>query len=555
MTGSDGQGDDSKAAPGGAPAKDSPPDSSQGSAGASPGGTEAPAPEAPALAIIEAFGGIRPMAKTLGLAVSTVQGWKERSAIPANRHDQIRAAARQNNIDIDAEALRNSAGDGAPSQPQTIEGQVIAGESVSKGQDRSAEKAAAPGNPPEGKAAENKAAEKRSESSAEAPKTSAASAAAAGARRAEAKSERRDSSAPARAGGTFLPGLVAGVVLAVVIAAGTVYTRPYWGPQVDGGAPGGDAVTERLAALDAQLADLQARMPADSSAEISSLSERLSTLESAVSQGAGQDPDTRAALESLSAQQARITDRIAALEQDLTSLRGAAGQPSAEVTERLSNAAARLDEMLAEQSDLAQRLAEAESNLTAVEAQRDAAPGSRETLLLLAALQLRDALQGSGPYAQPLGMLKNLAEDDPALAGVIEPLERRASAGLPGLAELQARFPDVARRIAAIEIGQEGDGWTSGVLRRLSEAVNLRPVGNVEGDAATAVAARAEVKLNDGDLAGAVAEVNTLDGAAAEAAASWLSDAEARLAAERAVSELGALVSQRFAAMADGYRP
>jgi len=244
-----------------------------------------------------------------------------------------------------------------------------------------------------------------------------------------------------------------------------------------------------------------------------------------------------------------MTDRIAALEQEVTALRGAAGQPSAEVTERLGNAAARLDEMLAAQSDLAQRLAEAESELNAVEAQRDAAPGSRETLLLLAALQLRDALQGSGPYAQPLGMLKNLAAEDPALAGVVEPLERRASAGLPSLPELQARFPDVARRIAAIEFGQEGEGWVSGVLRRLSEAVNLRPVGNVEGDAPTAVAARAEVKLNDGDLAGAVAELQGLDGAAAEAAASWLSDAEARLAATRAVDELGGLVSQRFATM------
>src|SRR3546814_21009780 len=69
------------------------------------------APEAPALAIIEAFGGIRPMATTLGLAVSTVQGWKERSAIPTNRHDQIRAAARSHSIAVDPAMLRASAGE------------------------------------------------------------------------------------------------------------------------------------------------------------------------------------------------------------------------------------------------------------------------------------------------------------------------------------------------------------------------------------------------------------------------------------------------------------
>src|SRR5690606_34168237 len=106
MTTSDGQGGDH-----GAGADKGAPQDQQ------PGGA---APDAPALAIIEAFGGIRPMAKALGLAVSTVQGWKERAAIPANRHDQIRAAARDNNIALDAEVLRASAGEGGGAQPQNI---------------------------------------------------------------------------------------------------------------------------------------------------------------------------------------------------------------------------------------------------------------------------------------------------------------------------------------------------------------------------------------------------------------------------------------------------
>src|SRR3546814_7302292 len=62
--------------------------------------------------------------KTLGLAVSTVQGWKERSAIPTNRHDQIRAAARSHNIPVDPEMLRASAGESIGPQPQTIEGET-----------------------------------------------------------------------------------------------------------------------------------------------------------------------------------------------------------------------------------------------------------------------------------------------------------------------------------------------------------------------------------------------------------------------------------------------
>src|SRR3546814_21165821 len=98
MTTSDGQGGDNSST---ATGKSDP----QQSAGA--------AAEAPALAIIAAFGGIRPMAQMLGLAVSTVQGWKERSAIPANRHDQIRAAAPAHTLPTEAPVRRPPARQGA----------------------------------------------------------------------------------------------------------------------------------------------------------------------------------------------------------------------------------------------------------------------------------------------------------------------------------------------------------------------------------------------------------------------------------------------------------
>src|SRR3546814_11744595 len=115
--------------------------------------------------------------------------------------------------------------------------------------------------------------------------------------------------------------------------------------------------------------------------------------------------------------------------------------------------------MLAQQTELAGRLAAAEADLNAAEAARQETPGSRETLLLLATLQLRDALQGSGPYAEPLAMLKNLAEGDtelgPDLGAVLAPLERRASAGLPSLRDLQAGFPEVNRK---------GVVWGKGVV-------------------------------------------------------------------------------------------
>lgn len=50
--------------------------------------------------IIEAFGGIRPMATKTGVAVTTVQGWKKRDVIPGTRRDVLLAAAAEHNIDL-----------------------------------------------------------------------------------------------------------------------------------------------------------------------------------------------------------------------------------------------------------------------------------------------------------------------------------------------------------------------------------------------------------------------------------------------------------------------
>ncbi len=48
-----------------------------------------------AASVIAAFGGLRPMAKALGVAASTVQGWKERGHIPESHHAAIQAAYAQ----------------------------------------------------------------------------------------------------------------------------------------------------------------------------------------------------------------------------------------------------------------------------------------------------------------------------------------------------------------------------------------------------------------------------------------------------------------------------
>src|SRR5690625_4288681 len=80
----------------------------------------APASGTAAEAIIQRFGGIRPMANKLGVTASTVQGWKARGQIPEARHELVLAAARSNKIPLEpselvaAEAPPAEAGKSAP---------------------------------------------------------------------------------------------------------------------------------------------------------------------------------------------------------------------------------------------------------------------------------------------------------------------------------------------------------------------------------------------------------------------------------------------------------
>src|SRR3546814_19367347 len=97
----------------------------------------------------------------------------------------------------------------------------------------------------------------------------------------------------------------------------------------------------------------------------------------------------------------------------------------------LSGETQRLDTMLAQQTELAGRLAAAEANLNAAESARAGMPGGRETLLLLATQQLRGALQGPGPYAGPLALLKKRADAEAALNSIGATQERRAPDGAP----------------------------------------------------------------------------------------------------------------------------
>ena len=169
---------------------------------------------------------------------------------------------------------------------------------------------------------------------------------------------------------------------------------------------------------------------------------------------------------------------------------------------------------------------------------------------LLAVAQLRSALGGSGPFEAPLAALAAVGGDDGDVAAALAVLAPHAAAGIPTRERLRDRFPAFAELILKSVIAPPGDSWVETTLARLSGLITVRRVGgDVQGDSAEAVVARAEAQLETGDLAAAITEIETLDGAPAEAAEPWLALARARFEADSALAVIDA---RAIAAMAGG---
>ena len=295
------------------------------------------------------------------------------------------------------------------------------------------------------------------------------------------------------------------------------------------GAGTSEAVTQRLAELENDLSDvsatvaqLQDAVPAAGAAgdqAVAELTSRISALEARL----GQAEAARQEVE-------RLAGRLGAVEQQI-----AAGR---EQTAGLTNEVVALSGQVGAQSTrldvLAETVDQLQDRVVTGEDRR-----TRAATLALIIAQLDAALDGGEPFEEVLDGLRALGVDDPAVTEAIERLEAAAASGVPSLPELRSSFDRSANEIVHAERAPDGDGLLDQAAGNLMRLVTVRPVGaDVEGDGAAARVARAEAALEQGDLAAAVAELEGLDGAAAEAAAPWLAEARARLAAQEAVAAL-----------------
>jgi len=310
-------------------------------------------------------------------------------------------------------------------------------------------------------------------------------------------------------------GGVVGLLAGVAIAATGAATFPLWRDQAGFPTPqagfGIETLRAELSATTARLAQLEAR-PAGP-----------------ITEAASPDP--------------ALAGRVAGLEHGLKALQAQPLVPASLITDVdvLSKQVIELRKTAADSATvlrLADRIDQAEAAIRDLQARRSSAAA-----LLLAVGQLREAINQGLAFDAELRSVKALAGDDAEVARAVEALKDRATTGIKGRLTVAGRFEPLAPALVRAEILPEGEGWWRRALDRVLSLVTIRREdGGVVGNDTAAVVARAQAALNQGDLGGAVGELDSLSGAPAEAATPWLTEAKARLAADKALADLTAHV-------------
>lgn len=151
----------------------------------------------------------------------------------------------------------------------------------------------------------------------------------------------------------------------------------------------------------------------------------------------------------------------------------------------------------------------------------------------LAAASLAQAAQGGEPFADAVAALERVLPP----SSEVRALERLARQGAPTLAGLAAGFDDLAGRasVAAHEPGPDA-GALAKLQHALSRVVTIRQVGSTVGAGPDAVLARAEARLDAGDLTGALRALDALPPSARPVLAAWRAEAERRAEIDRLVA-------------------
>ena len=246
---------------------------------------------------------------------------------------------------------------------------------------------------------------------------------------------------------------------------------------------------------------------------------------------------------------AQLTMRISALETQLEAVKNSSGDTAGAIDAgsimQLDSAVrsinTSLDAIQTAVTGLSARLTALETVQAAQGPQRLGGDG-KHIASMLGLRELERSLSESGPFTVALDNFNHVWDNpsDPAIAA----LRPYAAEGVPARAQLLARFDQIAAAIVRADAASgTAAGWAGRAYAFVMSLVMIRPLGEREGLDAPSRAARAQLRLEEGDLDAAIREISELEGAAQKAADPWLRDARARQAVEQALAQLNAALA------------
>jgi len=344
----------------------------------------------------------------------------------------------------------------------------------------------------------------------------------------------------ARSAATFRQTALWLAALLVLVIAGLTLS-PFWAPAVAPLLPWAAKPAPMAAGspeLAARVAELEGR-PASPAAGFDAIKSRLAAQAQRVDRleaAFATDGRNRAASAADKTALQQLTQRVAAIE--ARSEAQAAGRTAgAEKTEQeLSRLGTVVTELGARLSALEQRVRAQESS------------DRTGTALLLAVLQMRDAIEGGQPFPTAYAAFNGLARDDPVLMAGAAPLAEAARDGVASRSILRRQLADLSDAMARADKPAVKLKWWEQTLDRIKRLVTIRRIGSAAHNDPEAGITAAQSALANNDLAGAVSALGSLSGSNADAAQPWLRMARGRIAAEAALVHLQELLAARLGA-------
>lgn len=152
--------------------------------------------------------------------------------------------------------------------------------------------------------------------------------------------------------------------------------------------------------------------------------------------------------------------------------------------------------------------------------------------MLLTMNELRGNIGGGQSFESDLKIIRKYADGDPEMEAALKRVAPYARSGVLSSDTLKKEFRNIAADIVMAKLQGEDASVRERVLLRLSKYAKMRKVDDIEGTTVDATVARAELLIDQGNIKDAIKELQSLEGAPAETAAPWMEQAQGHVAAD-----------------------